>query len=378
MFFVVGLSLLMIHTAIATTPIPPTIPLSAVFPTPSLVGIPPADFSCWTSHVSYSLHSSSIYYADENSKLKFTYTDSTFTYYGDYTVTRPPAETTLCDGAPRVTGSATPTGSATLTTQTIKTTWTSTWIPSVPTCTVDSYDSICRKMYWAMTSITSRLNTQSSPSPTIPTYLMTPPCRTPDTWPNPAAPLSCSLVVSTYKVLYWPKTVKGDFCGNKTTIEPTPTISGKPNTARYGSLTATSPTIYHILEDVQMQTFAGRVNANRGMTWLPIDKHAVPPPPMTIAQNPVQTPISSAIISCNLGRQCYTTLKPFSLEHLKTVPASDYYSLVGGSDIIYQGYYSPLYTLPTGIPTTANGWGVCQIMFTGPVRPTYVDLQPTA
>lgn len=231
-------------------------------------------------------------------------------------------------------------------------------------------------MHWSLTSITSRLNARPTPSPTIPTYLMTPPCRTPDTWPNPASPLSCSLVVPTYKVLYWPPSVKGDLCGNKTTFPVTPTITGKPNTATYQGLTATSPTIYHILENVQMNTFAGMVNMNRALTWLPMDKQAVPPPPITLAQDPVQTPASSAIISCNLGRQCFTTLKPFSFEHLKTAPASEYVSLIGGSDIIYQAYYSPFYTLPAKIPS-ASRWEYCQVMFTGAIKPTYVDLQPT-
>lgn len=115
---------------------------------------------------------------------------------------------------------------------------------------------------------------------------------------------------------------------------------------------------------------------NRALTWLPIDKNAVPPPPMTLAQDPVQTPASSAMLSCNLGRQCFTTLKPFSFEHLKTVPASEYFSIVGGTDVIYQGYYTPLYTLPARIPTP-TAWDKCQAMFTGAIRPTYVDLQPT-
>lgn len=122
------LSPLVLDVVLATTPNPSaTIPLSDIFPS-SFPMLPSTDFSCWTSHVSFALRSSSIYYADEKDKLKFTYTDSTYTNYGDYTITRPSPQTTLCDGSPRVTGPATPTGSATLITQTIKTTWTSTWV----------------------------------------------------------------------------------------------------------------------------------------------------------------------------------------------------------------------------------------------------------
>ncbi|KAH7122833.1 hypothetical protein B0J11DRAFT_581508 [Dendryphion nanum] len=356
------------------------IPFSAVFPS-SISDLNPSDFSCWTSHVSYSLLTSSIQNAAETDKLKFTYSSTTVTTIGDYIINRPTAEATLCDGSPRVTGLATPTGSARTTTQTIRTVWTSTWMPLRPTCTVESYGKECRSMYSSLASITSRLSAspQGTPSTTIPSFMITPPCRTPDTYPNPTAPISCSLVVSTYKVLYWPVTMKGDFCGTQSTIPPTPTISGKPNTALYSGLTITSPTIYYVLDNMHMQTFAGLVNGNRALTWMPLHKYATTPPPLALPQDPVQIPVSSAIISCNLGRQCFTTLQPFAFEHLSTAPARQYQSLIGGSDIIYQGYYAPFYTLPTALPTAGNGWEMCNVMFTGAIKPTYINLlQPTS
>lgn len=112
-----------------TTSPTPTIGLFSLpdaFPTP-ITDIPSADFSCWTSHVSWSLLSSSIYYAPEASKTLVTFSSLVTTIVGDYTIFRPPPDTTLCDGYPRVTGRATPTGSAATSVVTIDTAWVSTW-----------------------------------------------------------------------------------------------------------------------------------------------------------------------------------------------------------------------------------------------------------
>jgi hypothetical protein len=62
------------------------------------------------------------------------------------------------------------------------------------------------------------------------------------------------------------------------------------------------------------------------------------------------------------------------MEDLATVPASKYYSLIGGSDPIYQGWYAPFYTLPSDMPTQGKGWDVCGVTVTGAVKPTYIPL----
>lgn len=239
-----------------------------------------------------------------------------------------------------------------------------------------------------MSSALARLSTIPSPSasstPAFHDYQVTPPCRTPETYPRPSAPITCSLETSalTYKVMYWPVKTSGDLCtGGGTTVEPTPTIPGQPNTVQIGNLTMTSPTVYYILDNLEMKAYAGLVNSNKGMVWIPLDDRAgvtvtttpAPTPPITLSQDPRQTPLSSALISCNLGRVCYTTLHPFALEDLATVPASKY--LFGGSkDPIYQGYYSPYYTLPGDLPTEGRGWERCGSTVTGWIRPTYVPL----
>jgi hypothetical protein len=132
--------------------------------------------------------------------------------------------------------------------------------------------------------------------------------------------------------------------------------------------------VYYLLENMQMRTFAGLVNSNRALTFLPLEHPPIPP--LTLSQDPMATPVSSAHISCNLGRQCFTTLNPFALEDLATVPADTYYKLIGGNDMLYQGWYTPPYTLPTGWATAGSGkgWEVCEVMMTGVVKPRYLAL----
>jgi hypothetical protein len=149
----------------------------------------------------------------------------------------------------------------------------------------------------------------------------------------------------------------------------------------------TSPTVYYILDNLEMKAFAGLVNSNRASAWIPLDAvigaestgtltHA-PTPAITLSQDPAKTPLSSAVISCNLGRVCSTTLHPFEMEDLATAPADKYYGLIGGNDIIYQGWYSPHYTLPGDLPA-GRGWERCAVTVTGVVKPTYVALTATA
>jgi hypothetical protein len=105
----------------------PPINLSPIFPTP-LSGVPSSDFSCWTSHASWSLHTSLVRNAAESDKIKVTISPLVTTKTGDYVIYRPPPDTTLCDGIPRVTGSQTPTGSAPKTVITVQTTSVSTLV----------------------------------------------------------------------------------------------------------------------------------------------------------------------------------------------------------------------------------------------------------
>jgi hypothetical protein len=337
-------------------------------------GVPSSDLACWASHTSWSLATSSISAAPEESKTKITYPSLVTTWTGDYTRYTILPDTTLCDGYPRVTGRQTPTGTYPTSVVTISTV--STWFPPSPTCTVQNYGSVCRSLYSSFSSmITSR---SGSPTSTIPTYLITPPCRTPDTYPSTPDRLTCSLETSTltYQVLYWPTPTVQDLCSSGTaTAIPTSTIRRDTPTATYKGLTMTFPTVYYILNNLEMKTFAGLVNSNRGSAWLPLLKPSpAPTSPITLSQDPSQTGISSAIISCNLGRVCRTTLQPFRFDHLATAPADKYYSLIGGSDMIYQAWYAPFYTLVPEISATRREWDVCASMVTGAIKPTYIAI----
>ena len=99
--------------------------------------------------------------------------------------------------------------------------------------------------------------------------VLRPPCSPLDYYPTGPTPVTCRVNEDKlkYKVLYWPPQVAGDFCApanvSRTTLTPSPTIPGRPNTARYGDLVMTSPTMYYILSNVQMNTLAGKVYYNR-------------------------------------------------------------------------------------------------------------------
>ena len=224
-------------------------------------------------------------------------------------------------------------------------------MPSSPTCTIDSYGSVCSKVHRSVTSILDLLrSSQPTATPTInvpeASMYLQPPCNIADTYPNPSAPITCSLEISTFKVLYWPVQTEGDFCSSQhITLPPNPTSK----TASYSGKILTYPTVYYILDSVQLKTFAGLYHSNRASAWI-APKDRPPAPPITLLQDPQQTPVSSALISCNLGRQCFTTLREFAFEDLATVPASKYYGLIGGDDIIYQGWYAPYYTVPRPRP----------------------------
>jgi len=245
-------------------------------------------------------------------------------------------------------------------------------MPPSPTCRIPSYGTACRSLYSSYTAIIS-----GTPSPTVPGYLFQPPCQTPDTYPSNPDRLTCSLVTSilTYQVLYWP-TTSVDLCSTpSTTPTPTSTIPQPANTAVYKNITMTSPTLYYIIDNLQMKTFAGLVDSNRGSAWADLPNPSPTPTfPITGSQDPIQTPASSALISCNLGRVCSTTLRPFRFDHLATVPMENYYSMFLSRDVIYQGLYVPYYTLVPEMSPTGRGWEVCASMVTGWIRPTYIPI----
>ncbi|KAF2119643.1 hypothetical protein BDV96DRAFT_642659 [Lophiotrema nucula] len=378
----------------STTPTYPSGPPPEIFPS-RIPDIPEDDFECWTSQISWSSLSTQIQYADETEYRQFKRTLRSYTTssYLSQATFGPEPDKILCDGYKRVTGQATPTRTDIYTTFVVNSPSVSTFYPPKPTCTIDSYGSVCSKAYVSETSIVDRIKsagyTTDFPldNPYDITSILKPPCETLYTYITTPTAVTCSLDKNLlqYKVLYWPVQTAGNFCapGNVShvTVEPTQTISGLPNTARYKDLVMTSPTVYYMLDNAQMHTFAGMTSYTRYSAFTPL---GTPVGHITMSQDPRVTPLSSAITDFKPhgGRHGWyepITLKaPFQLEDLNTVPYSHYsgpsVTYYGASGTIYQGLFTPLYTFPPGVQSKNRQWEVCDTMVLGDVYPSYIAL----
>jgi hypothetical protein len=96
------------QTPTSTAPPYPSGEPPKIFPS-RIRDLPEDDFECWKSYVSYTSISTAIDYAAESEKIRRTLPYSVTSYEDWYSSYYPPAETTLCDGRPRVTDKATPT-----------------------------------------------------------------------------------------------------------------------------------------------------------------------------------------------------------------------------------------------------------------------------
>ncbi|KAF2792680.1 hypothetical protein K505DRAFT_362687 [Melanomma pulvis-pyrius CBS 109.77] len=380
-----------------TTPTPtyPSGDPPAIFPS-RITDIPEDAFDCWNSHLSYTSLTTSIKYADETDKTVSTrYEVTSQTLYGWYTELIPKWDTTLCDGFPRKTDRQTPTGWYPITgTGTVTTeTYIETWMPPSPTCTVADYGTLCSQMYASETSIADRISQAGYSTdwplddPTVMEAVLAPPCTTKSTYYPTPTPVTCRLDDSQlrYKVLYWPPQIAGNYsCGpanatvSHVTITPAPTNPGRPNTAHYGDLVMTSPTLYYILDSVQVNTLVDGTYTNPGRTgrWGPIGTAV---DGITLSQDPRSTVVSSAIGYCkrkggrhNGHNECTTSNLPFDLEDLFTVPASKYVGQSGTT--VMQGDYTPQYTYPQDLTDEVGLWKTCDMVLGGAVRPTYVAL----
>ncbi|WPH04622.1 Hypothetical protein R9X50_00751500 [Acrodontium crateriforme] len=195
--------------------------------------------------------------------------DSTFTTSTSsisYTVTRSawtetfldsPQPFTLCDGYPRLNGSTTITSIDTTPAVTyIKTFVTTTPVSrnvSAPTCTIPPMQ--CSELSSEYTTSISAYdayidawNSGSRDLPQVP--FPTPPICGAAVPANHTSMVlgnaACAVQTASLRLLYWPvETVSGNLClGNGSTITPTPTIAGSPNTVVYMNTTLTSPTVY--------------------------------------------------------------------------------------------------------------------------------------
>ncbi|KAF2194258.1 hypothetical protein K469DRAFT_689281 [Zopfia rhizophila CBS 207.26] len=144
---------------------------------------------------------------------------------------------------------------------------TKSWMPPKPTYTVPFYDYIYSKIYSAESSIIDRIISASFttdwPGDDLEriSAVLSPPCSTTGRLPSRA-------------------------------ITPAPTPVGLV-TPRYGDLAATSPTMYYIIDDLQMQIFIG-AKRTFSTTWSSIFMNlGTAVSGITMEYNPRETPFVS-------------------------------------------------------------------------------------
>ncbi|SPO06217.1 uncharacterized protein DNG_08906 [Cephalotrichum gorgonifer] len=155
--------------------------------------------------------------------------------------------TTLCDGFLRYLG---PQEGEVYTTRVSAdepvTTWLSTPYPTpAPSCTIGEEDCIPFMQAYRSSSEAYRTN-NSNPYPTMP------PCTTYSTCPKDGG--YCKMWATAHTAWYWPVTLEGDFCGDRTTItHPEPTRS----TVISGT-TFVSPSVYISIERLRANSHLGQ------------------------------------------------------------------------------------------------------------------------
>jgi hypothetical protein len=344
--------------------------------------IPQSAVSCWDAIANYSTarkflsselkKSSSYDYILLNTT---TYDTDVWTDIEKYicSTTYIPSITTLCDGYPRAS-----TVSSDCETQ--WSTWTATWtrtdtfiyhVPEwsteiehlpYPTCKVASEFGQCSRLIDAYNWRLTHLQTQS-PTPTG--SILPPPCSVlnkPISTTKPA----CYLDGGSWQAFYWPSPLPTGlaFCNKNGTnsTSGTPTIPGQANTAVVSGLTMTSPSVYYLIKNATLQTFAGQASfigsASTGQdAYLPSTEVAV----LTAAQRESDIlTVSAACIGSGKRRHCtYHAIPHFLIADLATVRADEYCSaktpVCQGDDTIYQDNYGPTLGVPISAIVEQNG-----------------------
>ncbi|PQE33512.1 hypothetical protein CJF32_00003402 [Rutstroemia sp. NJR-2017a WRK4] len=140
----------------------------------------------------------------------------------------------------------------------------STWYPQSvtrtdkpPACTYSRNSPQCSKLWSSWSSSSSALSTATDSSQALATIKSDglPPCSEPEV-PCPAIlDRECTVKPDAGTLYYWPvTTVSGDFCAqNGSTVTPTPTRKGHPNTVVLGDMTFTSPSAYLVVRTLNGQ-----------------------------------------------------------------------------------------------------------------------------
>lgn len=256
-------------------------PTHAPFPTPNIPALPaqfsdiPASaISCWDAHANYSTTSAFLYsqiwsavQSSESSYPPDHYEYSSYLFGGaNCSTTFIPTLTTLCDGYPRASAMSTScqTTESTLSWSVWATDYyfSPTWsteldqLPS-PTCTPASdFGPVCSRLKDAYSWRVTQLQ---SGTPSATGSIATPGCTVLNPTPTGAVPKGY-LEGGSWEAYYWP-TPTPPLCGtNGTNATATPTITASNITTVVSGITMTSPSVYHILRNATLQTFAGRIS----------------------------------------------------------------------------------------------------------------------
>jgi len=144
------------------------------------------------------------------------------------------------------------------------------------------------------------------------------------------------MVAPTYSAYYWPTPGPSgsEFCQSS---RPTHTITGKPSTTIVSGHTLTSPSVYHFLRDLRIESYLFDQQRYNLSVAIPSDQV------LTVAQ--LESDILSASVSC-AGREadlCSALFTPhFRINDIFTARADAYKRNCGcGTDTIYQTNYKP-------------------------------------
>lgn len=354
-------------STITPAPTHPPIPAANTPALPSeFSDIPQSAVDCWDAHANYST-ASRFLYTELLSSTIYSWTPWNTTTYSFYPLQFTPCETipvpsitTLCDGHPRastfssICQTVTETYTSTITGEAYY--YTPPWsteleqLPS-PTCVVASdLGPECRRLADAYSWRKTYLQTQI-PSPTG--SIAGPDCSVLNA-AEPSAKPTCFLEGGSWEGFYWPKPIPtgSAFCDtNGTNITATPTIPGQANTAVISGLTLTSPSVYHFLRNVTLQTFTGRASLV-GITGSGLDVFSPSTTPSLLVVSQRESDILTVSRICagsNRHRRCTFHASPgFSIADLTTVRSSEYCGRWGcyTGKTIYQDDYKPTLGVP--------------------------------
>ncbi|KAH7121102.1 hypothetical protein B0J11DRAFT_589965 [Dendryphion nanum] len=354
--------------------------------------IPGSYQKCWTSFYDYSFTRNFLFteFAKSSTRIVTTFNPprtGISTYSGNAVEdcsTTLFGTTILCDNATRASSHQTncrtrPTIGTVSWTEyqsditTITPTWTSQFQKPSPTCKVASdLSPVCSRMFDAWRWHTAQWSSQK-PVPTDITtriYNAVPQC-TPLTYtPSPSAQPLCRISASLYQAYHWPKPAPSGsaFCTSDATLpSKTLTIPNQPSTTVVSGHTLTSPSIYHFLKNVQVETYIGAAIQPGGLgpqarniwavsSFIPADK------PLTVAQ--LESQLLTVSETC-IGREldyCSLHLNTgFRVHDISTVRSEIYRSHCvdkcfgekGG--VIYQTAYRPTIAIPVSDVMRQNG-----------------------